>query len=136
MATAHFSRAVSTACVNAINSAINGGAGAGTISFYTGTMPADTTVGIGAHTLLGTCTCSDPAGVESGGTLTFSAITQDSSADNTGVATWVRIRDSSGTVVMDLDVTAVGGGGYVQMASTSITATGPIAFSSFTITMP
>ncbi len=37
---------------------------------------------------------------------------------------------------MDLDVTVTGGGGYVQMASTSITAGGPIAFSSFTITMP
>jgi len=136
MAIAHFSRAVSTACVNAINDAINGAAGAGTIAFYTAPMPADTTVGITSQLLLGTCTCSDPAGTQSGGTLTFSAITQDSSADNTGVATWVRIRDSSGTVVMDLDVTAVGGGGYVQMASTSITATGPIAFSSFTIPMP
>ena len=136
MAVAHYSRAVSAACVSQINNAINGGAGDGTIAFYTAPMPSATTEGISTQTLLGTCQCDDPAGVESGGTLTFSAIDSDPSADNTGVATWARIRDSGGTVVMDLDVTNTGGGGYIQMASTSITATGPIAFSSFTITLP
>ena len=99
-------------------------------------MPALTSDGITTQTLLGTCTCSNPAGVEAGGTLTFSAISNDASADNTGICTWVRIRDSASTTIMDLDVTVTGGGGYVQMASTSITAGGPIAFSSFTITMP
>lgn len=136
MATAHYSRAVSTAVVTAINNAINGGAGDGTIKFYNAPMPATTATGITTQTLLGTCACADPAGVEAGGTLTFSAIDNDVSADATGTAAWVRIADSAGTVVMDLDVTATGGGGYVQMASTSITAGGPIAFSSFTITMP
>ncbi len=136
MATAHYSRAVSTAVVTAINNAINGGAGDGTIKFYNAPMPALTSDGITTQTLLGTCACADPAGVEAGGTLTFSAIDNDVSADATGTAAWVRIADSAGTVVMDLDVTVTGGGGYVQMASTSITAGGPIAFSSFTITMP
>jgi len=136
MATAHYSRAVSTAVVTAINNAINGGAGDGSIKFYNAPMPALTSDGITTQTLLGTCACADPAGVESGGTLTFSAIDNDVSADATGTAAWVRIADSAGTVVMDLDVTVTGGGGYVQMASTSITAGGPIAFSSFTITMP
>lgn len=136
MAVAHYSRTVSTAVVTAINNAINGGAGDGTIKFYNAPMPALTSDGITTQTLLGTCACADPAGVESGGTLTFSAIDNDVSADATGMAAWVRIADSAGTVVMDLDVTATGGGGYVQMASTSITAGGPIAFSSFTITMP
>ncbi len=136
MATAHYSRAVSTAVVTAINNAINGGAGDGTIKFYNAPMPALTSDGITTQTLLGTCACADPAGVEAGGTLTFSAIDNDVSADATGTAAWVRIADSTGTVVMDLDVTVTGGGGYVQMASTSITAGGPIAFSSFTITMP
>jgi len=136
MATAHYSRAVSTAVVTAINNAINGGAGDGTIKFYTAPMPTLTSDGITTQTLLGTCACADPAGVEAGGTLTFSAIDNDVSADATGTAAWVRIADSAGTVVMDLDVTVTGGGGYVQMASTSITAGGPIAFSSFTITMP
>ncbi len=136
MATAHYSRAVSTAVVTAINNAINGGAGDGTIKFYNAPMPALTSDGITTQTLLGTCACADPAGVEAGGTLTFSAIDNDVSADATGTAAWVRIADSTGTAVVDLDVTVTGGGGYIQMASTSITAGGPIAFSSFTITMP
>ena len=133
MAIAHYSRAVSGDVCDVINTALGTAA---TIKFYTASMPADTTVGIGAQTLLGTCTCSNPAGVEAGGTLTFSAISNDTSADATGVCTWVRIADSGGTTIMDLDVTATGGTGYVQMASTSITAGGPIAFNSFTITLP
>ena len=133
MATAHYSRAVSGDVCDVINTALGTAA---TISFYTTDMPENTTIGITTQTLLGTCTCSNPAGVEAGGTLTFSAISNDASADNTGICTWVRIRDSASTTIMDLDVTVTGGGGYVQMASTSITAGGPIAFSSFTITMP
>lgn len=136
MAVAHYSRAISTACVTAMNDAINGGSGDGEIRFYTASMPADTTVGITSQTLLGTCVCSDPAGVESGGTLTFSAIDSDTSADATGIAAWVRIVDSAGTVCMDLDVSVTGGGGCVQMPTTSIVAGGPIAFTSFTITLP
>ena len=45
------------------------------IKFYDDAYSA-TTVGITSQTLLGTCLCSDPAGVESGGTLTFSAISR------------------------------------------------------------
>lgn len=133
MATAHYSRALSGDVCDVINTALGTAA---TIKFYTAPMPADTTVGITTQTLLGTCTCANPAGVESGGTLTFSAISNDASADATGVCTWVRIANAAATTIMDLDVTATGGGGYVQMASTSITAGGPIAFNSFTITLP
>ena len=136
MAVAHYSRAVSTSVVNAINAAINGGSGDGTIKFYTSPMPSTTATGITTQTLLGTCVCADPAGTESGGTLTFSPIDSDASADNSGTAAWVRISDSADTVVMDLDVSVTGGGGYVQMPTTSVTAGGPIAFNSFTITLP
>ena len=133
MATAHYSRAVSGDVCDVINTALGTAA---TINFYTDPMPADTTVGVGAQTHLGICVCANPAGVESGGTLTFSAIANEDAALDTGICTWVRIKDASNTVIMDLDVTATGGTGYVQMASTSITAGGPIAFNSFTITLP
>lgn len=136
MAVAHFSRALSTTFANGVKTAIDGGFSGGTIKFYTASMPADTTVGITSQTLLGTCTCAYPCGTESGGTLTFSAITQDSSADASGTATWVRIQDSSGTVVCDLDVSVVGGSGYVQMVTTTVTAGAPIAFTTFTIALP
>ena len=133
MATAHYSRAVSGDVCDVINTALGTAA---TINFYTAPMPADTTVGITTQTQLGICVCANPAGVEAGGTLTFSAIANEDAALATGVCTWVRIADSAATTIMDLDVTATGGGGYVQMASTSITAGGPIAFNSFTITLP
>ncbi len=82
-----FSRAVSTTVVNDIKAALDAGAGAATIKLYTGTMPATPETGITSQVLLGTCTCTDPVGTESGGTLTFSAITQDSSADNSAKIT-------------------------------------------------
>ena len=99
-------------------------------------MPADTTVGITSQTLLGTCTCSDPAGVRVWWDIDVLGDHQDSSADATGTAVWARVLDSAGTVCMDLDVTVTGGGGYIQMPTTSIVAGGPIAFTSFTATMP
>lgn len=131
-----FSRAISTATVNAILAALDGGSSGATIKIYTGTMPTTPETGIGAQVLLGTCTCSDPAAVESGGTLTFSAITNDSSADATGTATWARYADSSGTACFDGNVGTVGSGAWIEMVTTSIVAGGPIAFTSGTITLP
>lgn len=136
MAVSHYSRAISTVFANGVKTAVDAGAGPGTIKVYTSPMPADTTVGITTQTLLGTCTCSDPCGTESGGTLTFSAITQDSAADNSGVAAWARRADSGGTVVSDHDITVSGGGGALQMVSTTIVAGGPIAFTSLTEALP
>jgi hypothetical protein len=136
MGVAHFSRALSTVFADGVKAACNAGATGATINFYTVSMPANTTVGITDQTLLGTCTCATDCGTESGGTLTFSAITQDSSADHDGTAAWVRIKDSDGVVVCDLDVSVVGGSGYVQMVTTTVTAGAPIAFTSFTIALP
>ena len=136
MAVSHYNRTIAAAFANAVKAAVDGGSGAGLIKIYTSPMPADTTVGITTQTLLGTCTCTDPCGSESGGTLTFSAITQDSAADNSGVAVWARVTDSAGVVVKDHDITVSGGGGALQMVSTTIVAGGPIAFTSLTETLP
>lgn len=88
--------------LDAINTAINAGSGAGTLKIYDGSRPA---TGGTATTLLATLTFSDPAApAASGGVLTFSAIASDSSADATGTATWARIADSAGTFVADCSV--------------------------------
>lgn len=118
------SRANATA--TAVLGDIDAGAGAATIKFYTGTQPATPDTAITSQTLLGTLTCSDPSGSVSGRVLTFSTITQDSSADATGTATWARVATSAGTAVLDLSVTAVGGGGDIQMNTTSIVTGAPI----------
>jgi len=114
--------------------AVDADAGAGTLKFYTGTQPAGPNTAITSQTLLGTLTLSDPAGSVSGRVLTFSAITEDSSADDTGTCTWARMLDNSGDAIADFSVTATGGGGDITLNTVSIVAGGPIQVTSATIT--
>ncbi|MGB0467753.1 MAG: hypothetical protein ACPGF7_09535 [Pontibacterium sp.] len=131
---ARFSTAIRTARATSLLTAIDAGAGPGTIKFYTGTQPATPATAVTTEVLLGTLTCSDPVGTVTNGVFTFDAITQDSSADATGVATWARIADSNGLTVMDLDVGAIGSGASVEISTTSITIGGPIQITSAVIT--
>jgi len=109
--------AAANAALNAIHDLINAGTGPGTIKVYTGTKPAGPATAVTTQVLLGTLTLSDPAGSVASSALTFSAITQDSVADNGGTATWARISDSAGNAVIDVDVTIVGGGGFLQLTT-------------------
>jgi len=136
MAIIRFVTAVKNSALDTIKTAIDAGAGAGTIKIYTGTQPTSPADAITTQTLLGTLTFSDPCGTSASGTLTMSAITQDSAADATGTATWARIADSTGATVCDVDVTATGGGGTLQFNTTSFVIGGPILISAFTITVP
>jgi len=116
--------------LDAINTAANAGAGAGLLRIYDGTRPA---TGGTATTLLAELTFSDPAfGAAGSGVITASAITQDSSANATGTATWFRVVDSSATFVMDGNVGT--SGSDLNMTTTSIVATQPVSCSSFVIT--
>ena len=120
--------------LTAINDNLNLGSGPATIKLYTGTKPADPDTAITSQVLLGTLTCSDPAGTVAGRTLTFGTVTADSSADATGTATWARLADSAGVAVIDIDITTTGGGGFGQMNTTSIVIGGPITAPSVVIT--
>lgn len=135
MATIHVNTTTKNSMLQALADAINGGTAGGTIKIYTGTMPTLVTDAISTQTLLGTLTFSDPCGTVATGSLTMSAITQDSSADATGTAAFARIADSSGTAIMDIDITTTGGGGALQMNTTNIVAGGPIAISSFVLSI-
>jgi hypothetical protein len=64
--------------------------------------------------------------------LTFSAFTDDSSADATGTATWARITDSADTFVCDASVGT--SGADINLNSTSITVGGIIRITSGTLT--
>lgn len=104
--------------LNAITTAIDAGAGAGLLRIYDGSRPA---TGGAATTLLAELTFSDPSSAAaSSGVLTFNAITEDSSANATGNATWARIVDSTGAFVMDADVGT--SGTDIIINSTSISA--------------
>lgn len=111
-------------------------AGSGALlRIYSGTRPANADTAP-AGTLLAELTCGSPfAPAASGGVLTANAITQDSSANATGTATWFRLVNSAGTTtVMDGDVTATGGGGDLELVTTSIVATQPVQVTAFTFT--
>lgn len=112
---------------------VDSGGAAATIKFYTGPMPA-TGAAITTETLLGTLTCTYPSGSVTNGVYTFSAITEDSAADATGTAVWARVETSTSVHVMDLDVTATGDGGAIEMNNISVVIGGPIRISSAVIT--
>lgn len=113
-----------------INTLLNAGAGAALIRIYDGSRPA---TGGTATTLLAELTCTDPAApAAASGVLTFSAITQDSSANATGTATWFRMVDSAGNFVLDGNVGT--SGSDLNLTSTSIVATEAVSISSATIT--
>ena len=113
-----------------IKTAIDAGAGAGLFRIYDGSRPA--TCGT-ATTLLAELTFTDPsAAAASGGVLTMSAITADSSANATATATWYRNVDSTGTCVLDGSVGT--SGSDLNLNSTSIATGQQVSVTSYTIT--
>jgi hypothetical protein len=125
------------AAANAIVDLIDAGAGAGTIEVYDGVLPTNANTAISTQNLLATLTFADPAfGDATGGVVTAGAITSDSSIDQTGTAAWARIKDSDGNVVADVDVTETGGGGTVELNTTSLVIAGELSIISMTFTMP
>lgn len=125
-----FATTLRNAMLDEIKTALDAGAGAALIRIYDGTRPA---TGGTATTLLAELTCTDPsAGAASAGVLTFSSITQDSSANATGTATWFRMVDSAATFVMDGNVGT--SGSDLNLTTTAIVSTQPVSISSATIT--
>ena len=108
---------------------IDSGAGAGTLTIYSGTRPA---TGGTETTVLAVLTLSDPCGTVTNGVLTFSAITDDASANATGTATWARLKDSDGNAAADLSVGT--SGEDINFDSVSFVAGGNVSVTSLTIT--
>lgn len=123
--------AYSTALRNAMLDEITTAIGAsGLLRIYDGSRPAS---GGAATTLLAELALSaTAAGSASGGALTFSSITQDSSANATGTATWFRVVTSGGTFVIDGNVGT--SGSDLNLTTTSIVSGQPVSVTSFVIT--
>jgi len=101
------------------------------INIYDGTRPA---TGGTATTLLAQLTGNATfAPAASGGVLTLNAITQDSSANATGTATWFRIYASNGTTHV-LDGNVGTSGSDLNLTTVSIVTAQPVSISSFVIT--
>jgi hypothetical protein len=102
------------------------------LRIYDGSRPA---TGGTATTLLAELTCNATfAAAASSGVLTLNAITNDSSANATGTASWFRIVQSDGTTHV-LDGNVGTSGSDLNLNTTSIVSGGPVAVSSFTITV-
>jgi hypothetical protein len=105
-------------------------AGSGLLSLYDGSRPA---TGGSATTLLAQLTGNATyAPAASGGVLTLNAITQDSSANATGTATWFRWTTSGGTFCFDGNVGT--SGSDLNLTTTSIVTGQPVSVTSWTIT--
>lgn len=87
----------------------------------TGTLLATVTLGTAPSASSGVVTMPDPASVN---------------ASATGTATWFRAKTSGAATVLDGSVTATGGGGQMQLSSTSLTSGAPVDISSFNYTEP
>ena len=125
-----YSTAIRNAQLDQITSAVGTTA---KLRIYSGTRPANVAASI-TGTLLAELTCNATfAPAASGGVLTLNAITSDSSADATGTATHFRLWNSGATTAMiDGDVST--SGADLNLNSTSLTAGGSVAVTSFTIT--
>lgn len=122
-----YSTTVRNAMLDSITTAIGT---SGFLRIYDGTRPAS---GGTATTLLAQLPLSaTAAAAAAAGVLTFSAITQDASADATGTATWFRVTTSAGTFVIDGSIAT--SGSDLNFTTTSIVITQPVSVTSFIIT--
>lgn len=104
------------------------------IRIYDGTPPATADTALSSNTLLATLPMSaTPFGAASGGTLTAAAITDDSSADATGTASFFRIIKSDTTTVVAQGSVGTSGTDAI-INTTAIVSGGPVSCSSLVIT--
>jgi hypothetical protein len=110
----------------------DGGTGAAFLRIYDGTRPA-TGGAISGPVLLAELTFSDPSYLAaSGGSMTANAITQDSSANAGGTASWFRVVQSDGTTHV-MDGTVHTSTGDLNLNSLSITLGGTVAVTSWAV---
>jgi len=100
----------------------------------TGTGRPATGGAVTTQVLLAELTCGTPfAGSAASGVLTLSSITQDSSANNSGTASWFRIFKSDGTTAV-ADGNIALSGSDLNMSPLSITSGQPVQVTSVTLT--
>lgn len=107
--------------------------------FYSGTPPANVDAALSGNTVLADLTMSNPAfgaaaDANPGGRVTANSISDDTSADATGTATFARIVDRDGTPRIQLTVGT--SGTEVIVNSAAFVAGATVSVSSLTFTQP
>ena len=124
----------STTTVNAKANAVGDALNTGYLRVYDGTQPVDANTAVGAQVLLAELRFNaDAFAAASGGVITANAITQDSSANATGTATWARVLASDGTTVW-FDGSAGTGTVNFVLNTASIVVGAVVSCSAFTLT--
>lgn len=132
------SNAAAIAACNGIVDLLDGGSGAGKLRIYDGSRPADVDTAVVAQTLLAELTLSDPAfGNAADGTgkatATANSITDDSSANATGTASWFRAVDSDDNAIIDGNVGT--SDADLVLNSVSIVSGGTVSVTSWTFSV-
>lgn len=126
----------SNVAANAMVDALTVLANTGYLRIYSSTQAADADTAVGAQVLLAELRFGSTAfGGAVAGVATANAITQDSSADATGTATWFRVLKSDGTTVL-WDGSVGTSSADLVLTTTSIVANAAVAISSLTFTHP
>jgi hypothetical protein len=102
---------------------IREGAAPGAANAATGTVLATFTIGAAQWA------------AASSGARALTATLTDGGADATGTAGHFRLASSTGTYVLEGTATAVGGGGDMELITTSIVATQPVDLTAFTFVL-
>lgn len=137
--TVTLNNAARTAAVDAITALFDVGAN-GVLRIYNGTRPAGPATAVSTQTLLaefGLDADAFPGATNGVASLDVSpALTDDGLA--AGTATWCRFVDGAGTNngVMDGKVTATGGGGDIELNSTTVSVGVAVEITGGTLTMP
>jgi hypothetical protein len=107
---------------------------AGTLTIREGAAPGAGNAATG--TVLATFTIGAAQwAAASSGARALTATLTDASADATGTAGHFRLASSTGTYVLEGTATVVGGGGDMELVTTSIVATQPVDLTAFTFTL-
>lgn len=126
------SQAAAEAAGDAVCDMLDGGK----IEVRTGAAPTNAD-DADSGTLLAEGTFGTPAFAASvDGESLANAITQDASANNTGTAGHFRLKTAASAVVAQGSVTALGGGGDMQVSSTSVVSGIPFSFTSAIFRIP
>lgn len=129
--------AARNAATNSVVALVDADVGAGSIQLRTGAQPAsanDPATG----TLLATVTLADPSfGAAALGVATLDATPVLSTVGvAAGTAGWFRMLDNSGDTVLDGAVTVTGGGGELELNTTTISIGVTVEITAGTLTTP
>jgi hypothetical protein len=126
----------STATRNAALDGVKTRLNTGYIRIYSGTRPAGPDTALSGNTLLAELRFGATAfGASSGGSAPANAITDDSSADATGTATFARLFQSNGTTA-EYDIEVGTSGANLNLNTVSIVAGAVVSISSLSLSQP